>query len=283
MYSAMRESVSQAGTLIKWAVSSALQGDAQDGNSNPLELLSQRYECRLVSDRAELREIFKLRYRVFRDEYRSPASIFKLDVDAFDRYGDHLTVFERQTGLPVGTYRLIPEDSKVGFYSAREFVLDPFLSTPGRKLELGRACVHPDHRNGAVLRMLWKGLLEVARSQGVDSLFGCSSVHWSSTRERGASGFALMCALQREIAGLGAWQPIDGLSPRKQYQMTPVMEEAWKASEGALLELSAPVEEPLLPPLVSSYIRSGARVVAMPAYDRDYHCLDLLTVFPVRP
>ncbi|MEY3882391.1 MAG: hypothetical protein RIQ94_3187 [Pseudomonadota bacterium] len=40
------------------------------------------------------------------------------------------------------------------YYSQDEFNLDKILALPGRFLEIGRTCVDPDYRGGAVTRII---------------------------------------------------------------------------------------------------------------------------------
>ena len=278
----VRGSVGHAGTLMQWAMADAFRTHGQLAlKPVGVDAVGTRYECRVISDRRELRKVFQLRYDVFRAEYGSPPSIFRLDVDGFDRHSIHLAVVDRTTRLPVGVYRLVAETSRMGFYSAREFALGPFLARPGVRLELGRACVHPEHRNGAVLRMLWKGLVDVARSQGADQMFGCSSVICPPTFERGAASVTLLGGLRQELDSLHALRPLQGVVPQKRYELTREMRHVWdmaKSGESPVAGGSA-----ILPPLLRSYIRAGAYVIAPPAYDREFRCLDLLTVFPLPP
>ena len=278
----VRGSVGHAGTLMQWAMADAFRTHGQLAlKPVGVDAVGTRYECRVISDRRELRKVFQLRYDVFRAEYGSPPSIFRLDVDGFDRHSIHLAVVDRTTRLPVGVYRVVAETSRMGFYSAREFALGPFLARPGVRLELGRACVHPEHRNGAVLRMLWKGLVDVARSQGADHMFGCSSVICPPTFERGAASVTLLGGLRQELDSLHALRPLQGVVPQKRYEMTRDMRHVWDvANAGEPLVSGASA---IVPALLRSYIRAGAYVIAPPAYDREFRCLDLLTVFPLPP
>lgn len=278
----VRGSVGHAGTLMQWAMADAFRTHGQLAlKPVGVDAVGTRYECRVISDRRELRKVFQLRYDVFRAEYGSPPSIFRLDVDGFDRHSIHLAVIDRTTRLPVGVYRVVAETSRMGFYSAREFALGPFLARPGVRLELGRACVHPEHRNGAVLRMLWKGLVDVARSQGADHMFGCSSVICPPTFERGAASVTLLGGLRQELDSLHALRPLQGVVPQKRYEMTRDMRHVWDvANAGEPLVSGASA---IVPALLRSYIRAGAYVIAPPAYDREFRCLDLLTVFPLPP
>ncbi len=278
----VRGSVGHAGALMQWAVADAFRTQGRLARTPVrVDAASTRYECRLISDRRELRKVFQLRYEVFRAEYGSPPSIFRIDVDGFDRHSRHLAVVDRSTGSPVGVYRLVSDAGRLGFYSAREFALAPFLALPGVRLELGRACVHPDHRNGAVIRMLWKGLVDVARAEGAEHLFGCSSVVCPPEVERGAASVAFLGGLRRELATLEALRPMPGVAPLKRYEMPRPMRDVWAMA--AADSAAGPEISGILPPLLRSYIRAGAHIIAPPAYDREFRCLDLLTVFPLPP
>ncbi len=272
-----RETVAQTGPMMAWIFGP--QASTIDWNSELPVFEGRDYECRVTRDRSDLRRVFQLRYEVFRREYASPASLFRIDIDQYDRFADHLVVFHKASGRPVGTYRLISEECPHGYYSEREFELGPFLSLPGRKLELGRACVHPEHRNGAVLRMLWRGLIEFAHERQFDLFFGCSSVLWPGKKPGAA-------ALHAELVRRGAWAPIEGVRPTRRYAMPLGMREEWALAESGWIPPAQlrddAVTPSLLPPLVASYLRSGARVLSAPAYDADFHCLDLLTAFSVR-
>jgi putative hemolysin len=41
----------------------------------------------------------------------------------------------------------------------------------------GRFCVHPAHRDPAILRLAWSTMSRVVEDEGVELLFGCSSFH----------------------------------------------------------------------------------------------------------
>jgi putative hemolysin len=56
-----------------------------------------------------------------------------------------------------------------GYYSEQEFDFAPFALMPARMVELGRACVHAEHRNFAVLNLLWRGIARYARERGAGS------------------------------------------------------------------------------------------------------------------
>ena len=70
----------------------------------------QRYELALARGPEEIRQAQRLRYLVFADEMGARLSDREsgLDVDLYDSWCEHLLVREMDTGLVVGTYRILP-------------------------------------------------------------------------------------------------------------------------------------------------------------------------------
>ena len=124
------------------------------------------YKATIARDEAEVLDALQLRYEVFRkklqngDDNRPDAD--DVETDHYDASAIHLIVRHLQTGIVVGTYRLQSWEmaqAGLGFYAANQFningIPDPFLK---QSIEIGRGCIHKNHRNGRVLFMLWKGL-----------------------------------------------------------------------------------------------------------------------------
>src|SRR5690606_10201285 len=61
-------------------------------------------------------------------------------------------------------------------YAEREFWLTRLDGLRPRMVELGRSCVAPEYRSGAVIRLLWAGLAAFLSRHDVDYLIGCASV-----------------------------------------------------------------------------------------------------------
>ena len=116
---------------------------------------------------ADIEEAQRLRYKVFAEEMGARLSTRKagVDEDIFDPYCDHLLVRDGDSNEVVGTYRILsPEKARKigGFYSEGEFDLTRLAHLSDRMVEVGRSCVHPDYRSGAVITLLWAGLAAVA-------------------------------------------------------------------------------------------------------------------------
>src|SRR5437762_2551411 len=140
------------------------------------------YTARLARGVGEIRAAQALRFAVFNCELNeglAESIATGLDADAFDEACDHLLVEHVPTGKIVGTYRLqtgLTAAANRGYYSEQEFDFHPFESIRSELIELGRACVHQQHRNLVVLGLLWKGIADYAREHGGRHLCGCSSI-----------------------------------------------------------------------------------------------------------
>ena len=219
------------------------------------------YAARLARDEADIRAAQVLRFQVFNlelNEGLATSMATGRDEDPFDSVCDHLVVEHLPTREIVGTYRLQTGTSAAaqrGYYSEQEFDFDPFEAMRAQTIELGRACVHQQHRNLVVLGMLWKGIADYARAHGGRFLCGCSSLT-SQDPAAGASAYADLC--RRHLAPL-EWRT----RPRPDF-------------ECSLEQLSA---EPVkIPKLLRAYLGMGAQICGPPAIDREFKTIDFLTV-----
>jgi L-ornithine Nalpha-acyltransferase len=147
------------------------------------------YSLRLADSAEDLRAAQRLRYEVFVAELGGDGLLVdhanRLERDAFDPHFDHLLLIDNRrdpAGLDhvVGAYRVMPCDRRAAagqFYSEGEYDLTPLLTSGRKLLELGRSCVHADHRGGAAMFLLWNGLADYVLERGIEVLFGVASFH----------------------------------------------------------------------------------------------------------
>jgi len=223
------------------------------------------YVVKTVESSWELESALRLRSRVFYEEMLGRRSASGLDMDTFDLRCDHLVIMDVRSSRCVGTYRLMASAYSDIFYSATEFDIRRLLSLPGVKLEVGRACIDKDYRTGAVIALLWAGIAQYLQKVGARYLFGCASVHTMDPVE---------------IASISAYMKERG-SVADELNLTPLsghrpQDHGLLAASTALLSSSETRKK--IPPLLTSYLRMGAKVSAEPAVDRDFHCVDYLTV-----
>jgi len=214
----------------------------------------------------EVRAAQRLRHQVFAGEMgaKLPGTVPGHDVDHFDDFCEHLLVRDPASGQVVGTYRLLtPSQARRagGLYSEGEFdcsALDPLR---GDMVELGRSCVHRDHRSGAAILALWGALAGFMQRNRLQSMVGCASLplhHPGLTYGEGA-------------ARIWAQLP-DKSHCEARWRVHPRLPLPLRAAELAAQPARAPVD---LPPLVHGYLRMGAKVLGAPAWDPDFQTADL--------
>lgn len=233
-------------------------------------LSGPRYSLFVSSDPEHREAAQRLRRRVFSTEpgFRIPAGAGDLDEDRFDEFCDHVLVHDRHTGATVGCYRMLPPEAARaagGYYTATEFdlaVLDPLGLGA---VEMGRACVDPAHRSGAVLTLMWAGILRYLESTGHTWVFGCVSVP--------------MCAQPGEIPGANVLAVRDVLlerhsaAPGQRVRPLRSVPPARPAPDGSGRPARA-----VLPPLLRGYLRLGARICGEPAHDPDFGVADFVAL-----
>lgn len=142
---------------------------------------SPRLTVQIAQTQDQIRAAQALRYKVFAEEMGAQLSSREpgIDEDLFDAYCDHLIAINDETGEVVGTYRILPphQAKRLGsYYSDTEFDLTRLASLRPHLVEVGRSCVHPDHRNGATIALLWSGLAAYMHEHGHQYLMGCASM-----------------------------------------------------------------------------------------------------------
>ncbi|WP_369215289.1 GNAT family N-acetyltransferase, partial [Streptomyces flavofungini] len=118
------------------------------------------YVISIADTTEQIRAAQRLRYQVFAEEMGAAlgTTVPGHDVDAHDDLADHLIVTDTATGEVVGTYRLLPPGRTPRSYSDGEFDLSALSGLRPALVEAGRSCVHPGHRSGAVINLMWSAL-----------------------------------------------------------------------------------------------------------------------------
>ena len=217
------------------------------------------YRAYVAATEEERRAVYRLRFRVFNLELQEGLdSAFNTgeDQDEFDAICDHVIVEERRTGNVVGTYRLQTGRTAgrhLGYYSAREFDFSPYENLRDEMVELGRACIHPDHRKYEVLMLLWKTVAGYVRDHGGRYLVGCSSLSTQDTQ--------IGSAMYHKL--------VPNLAP-EHLRTVPTADHAFPLSECAVKA------DP--PKLLRTYLALGSTICGPPALDREFKTIDFLTL-----
>ena len=221
----------------------------------------RRIEVAWARHQDEVRQAQRLRFDVFATEMgarlHTPEPGY--DIDFFDDYCEHLLVRDVPTRQVVGTYRVLTpaQAQRVGCtYSDTEFDLTRLRALRAHTVELGRSCVHPEHRHGGVILALWGALADFMVRNRLHTMIGCASIPMV---HHGVPSAHVAASI---------WQQL------RQTHLAPIEHQV-------LPRLPLPVErlddslvvEP--PALIKGYLRMGARVLGPPAWDPDFNTADL--------
>ncbi len=229
-----------------------------------IELEEDGFIVKTASTPAEFTKVLALRHDIFIREWQGREKANGLDLEHFDFTSDHLMIIRKSDAMVLGTYRLLCSRFVERFYSQDEFVLDEFLTLPGVKLELGRACVHHEFRNGITIDLLWKGLAKYIVGSGANFLFGCTSVKSVDPR--------FIEQIYIELNSRDQWSQEYGIVSTPKYRF-----DGFSFNGGTPSENSHRLRQ-MLPSLLRSYLHAGASVYGEPALDADFACVDLLTI-----
>ena len=215
------------------------------------------YTIRLA-DGAEVEAAQRLRHDVFAGELGANlrTGVPGHDVDEFDAYCDHLIVRDDATGAVVGTYRMLPPGRTDRRYGDTEFDLTALDPLRDMLVEAGRSCVHPDHRTGAVINLMWSGIARYLHLHGRKWLGGCASIPLDD-------GGATAAAVWERVSARHLAPPRMRVRPHRPWPLAPATR-------------NAPT-----PALLRGYLRLGAWVCGEPAYDPDFGCADLYVLLSI--
>jgi len=222
-----------------------------------------RLYSHVAKDDGDILAALRLRHRVFVGEMNAEIGHAEsgIERDRFDEHCIHLLVREDDSHRAVGTYRILSAAAAQltgGFYSETEFDLCGLPQKLDGLVEIGRACVDPEYRNGAVIAMLWAGLFRYLSGQKTDYVIGCASVSLAEGRENAAA----MCnRLMRDWLAPPKWRVV----PRRPFRI---------GDPGHAPDSS-------IPALIKGYLRLGAYVCGEPAFDPEFGTADMLMILPM--
>lgn len=229
---------------------------------------------RLARTPADRRGAERLRYRVFVEELGGDGPMVdhagRFERDRFDDHVDHLVLVDTTCDPEsfdhvVGVYRLTSDAAATalgGFYSESEYDLAPLKASGRKLLELGRSCVHPDHRGGTAMYLLWNALGAYVENTGAEILFGVASFHGRDPKAIAASLSLLHHAHLapeplRVRAVADAFQPMDLIAPD---------------------QIDRPAAMRAVPSLIKAYLRLGGFVGEGAFIDHDFNTIDVCLV-----
>lgn len=224
--------------------------------------IKKQLHLSVAKNEYEIREAQRLRYQIFGEELGAQLNdrIPGHDIDRFDAHCAHILV-RNQRGEVVGTYRLIsPETVKKvgGYYAESEFSIQSLSALKPHMIEIGRFCIHPDYRNGAVMALLWVGLGQYIAKSDYRYLIGSASIGLSDGGHNAANIYQHF--LKEKIVSATHW--VTPFHPLPHAELV----------NG---------QKAVIPPLIKGYLRAGGQVCGAPAWDVDFNTADLLFLLPI--
>lgn len=219
------------------------------------------YRIETASSPEDLKNIIQLRKHSFLEEFISDTPADSIDFDDFDLIADHVLLRNLNTQEVIGCYRIINSEYTKMFYSETQFYMDVLIRQPGIKIELGRACIHKNYRNGVTINLIWKGLAAYAKLANAKYMFGCASVK----------------TMSHDLAHSMHWHLLPFYF-NNQYDIRVLPE--FKCPIPVNLD-SIPgwtEVESSIPALLRTYLQAGATICSEPALDTYFRCVDFFTV-----
>ncbi|MEA3490023.1 MAG: GNAT family N-acyltransferase [Candidatus Omnitrophota bacterium] len=240
----------------------------------PVLVETGQFMVKLAENHEEVEKAQRLRYEVFNIEQGRGLEIserYGIDFDEFDEYCLHLLVMKKNTGRVIGTYRAhlgSVANSAKGFYSSREYQIRGLYRIADKCIELGRTCVSPEFRSGAVVALLWGAISELLNRAKLSYMLGCVSLEETDPK----TGWALYEYLRQSYSVHTDFS----VKPRPGFVLKKPPDHEIKkilADKDALRKH--------IPPIFKGYLRLGARICGEPALDREFGTIDFFILVDI--
>lgn len=221
---------------------------------------------KLAKTKEEYEGLYRLRYFDLLLHYNvNNQNIGEIDKDAYDDVCDHIIAVDINSNEVVGTYRVIKKSHLINglsFLTESEFDLTPLKKY--EILELGRAVVKEEYRDGSVIGLLWSGIIRYAVEENMEYMIGSAS-----------------------FQGIDYTNYVDVLSYLYQNHLSPedirccVNKNSYVDMSllGEYDELSAKKN---MPPLIKGYLRLGATIGDGAYIDTSFNSTDVLIVLKIK-
>lgn len=231
-----------------------------------------RFIIKTAETPEELEQALRLRNDIFYRELSNNPREDGIDIDRFDMNYDHLIVITKADMKVVATYRCTSTGKTRDLYTRTEFNIDSLLELDEDILELGRACVNPEFRNGVMIMLLWKAIFLYCRLANCRYLMGCSSVLTTVPEEVG-----LASSIFKKLYYTSDDRRVYPLAHNRMDDLHKYEVDLSNADDAELKkQLSA-----IIPSLFDGYLTLGNLVAGEPAIDSEINCADFIILLDV--
>ena len=209
----------------------------------------------------EVKKVQRLRYNDLLKEFNPSLPDDGLDDDGYDQFTDSIIIVDNNNNEIVGTYRLGYYSDKLDkFLMESEFNIDSLKVYKDKVLELGRAVVKKEYRDGTVISLLWSGLIEYALVFDYQYLLGTCSLHGNDPTVHSVT----LSYLKKNY-----------LSKFKMYAIK-------NSFELPDVEIDEKQAERDLPKLLKAYLRLGAKISQNGYIDYEFNSCDVITLVDIK-
>lgn len=141
-----------------------------------IDIKRNNITVKLLETEEELEKVRRLRYEELILFHRDRSDIsFEESYNDVDRCCDNLIAVDTDTDEVVGSYRLITKEHLAktgGFACDSTFDVSAIKNSPEKAVELGRAVVKEEYRDGVVIKCLLQGVFQYLLEYGARYTFG---------------------------------------------------------------------------------------------------------------
>lgn len=215
-----------------------------------------------------IRQIKKFRYHNILTKFNSLSiNDNEEDDDGYDNLARHLVAWDIKANEIVGYYRITTKDTldNNDFICEKEFNIFNIKNKGLKIIEVSRAVVHPNYRNGVVVKLLWQGLLKYSIEMEAKYLIGTASFMGVDDNVY-LHSLSFLYYNYQSVESLSSWAKNPSISINKIPQN----------------ELNLILVKKQLPPLIKGYLRLGATVSKDAYLDYQFNSIDVLILLDLQ-
>ncbi len=228
------------------------------------KIIEQNFSVELLdkSTPNALRAVQQFRYTFLCKDYDDSLPEEGLDDDGFDAASDLLVVKDTDAGKIVGTYRIttpLTNAEKKTYQIERQYDITPLIESGKLFACVSRLCIDTDYRDGAVIKLLMRGLFQYLSETKCEYVLGLCSFH-GTDKSLYPNAFTYLYRehLQTEFDFKAVMNPIDLSGCAETYDESKIREE--------------------MPGVLRTYLAIGHTVCSTASVDKDFNCIDVLIV-----
>lgn len=228
------------------------------------KIIEGHYSTDLLNknDPEELRKVQQFRYKFLCKDYNDSLTEDGIDDDGRDLNSDILVVKDTDKDLIVGTYRITTPRTNVEkkpYIVERQYDISDLVNSDAMFACVSRLCIDPDYRDGAVIKLLLKGLFRYIAESQCQYVLGLCSFH-GTDKSRYSNVFPYLYREHRETEHdfKAIMNPIRLDDYPEEIDETKIRDE--------------------LPGILRMYLAIGHTVCSTASVDKEFNCIDVLIV-----